>query len=212
MRPSLRSSTPTSPSHAGAPARSSTVSSRTRAWVPSAHACTIAMVPIMRLRARCPRCRSRSGTACWGSGGRRTRSRRATGSSTRIPRAPVWSTGCRDLRCGCGAMPSTRSVDGTSATSCTWRTWICVGGCDAAASASRTNRPARSSTSRARRRHGTRTACWSSTTAPRGDSPADASAAHASALLPFAAVYLVFRATLAIAEHAWRAVAPVRGG
>jgi len=32
------------------------------------------------------------------------------------------------------------------------------------------------------------------------------------ALLPFAAVYLVFRAMLAIAEHAWRALGPVRGG
>jgi N-acetylglucosaminyl-diphospho-decaprenol L-rhamnosyltransferase len=32
------------------------------------------------------------------------------------------------------------------------------------------------------------------------------------ALLPFAAVYLVFRAALAIAEHAWRASSPVRGG
>jgi N-acetylglucosaminyl-diphospho-decaprenol L-rhamnosyltransferase len=32
------------------------------------------------------------------------------------------------------------------------------------------------------------------------------------ALLPFAAVYLVFRATMAIGEHAWRALGPVRGG
>jgi N-acetylglucosaminyl-diphospho-decaprenol L-rhamnosyltransferase len=32
------------------------------------------------------------------------------------------------------------------------------------------------------------------------------------ALLPFAAVYLVFRATMALAEHAWRAVGPRRGG
>ena len=32
------------------------------------------------------------------------------------------------------------------------------------------------------------------------------------ALLPFAAVYLVFRAMLAIAEHAWRALGPVSGG
>jgi N-acetylglucosaminyl-diphospho-decaprenol L-rhamnosyltransferase len=32
------------------------------------------------------------------------------------------------------------------------------------------------------------------------------------ALLPFAAVYLVFRAMLALAEHAWRAWEPVRGG
>jgi N-acetylglucosaminyl-diphospho-decaprenol L-rhamnosyltransferase len=32
------------------------------------------------------------------------------------------------------------------------------------------------------------------------------------ALLPFAAVYLVFRAMLAIAEHAWRACGPRRGG
>jgi N-acetylglucosaminyl-diphospho-decaprenol L-rhamnosyltransferase len=32
------------------------------------------------------------------------------------------------------------------------------------------------------------------------------------ALLPFAAVYLAFRATLAIAAHAWRALEPGRGG
>ncbi len=31
-------------------------------------------------------------------------------------------------------------------------------------------------------------------------------------LLPFAAVYLVFRAMLAVSEHAWRAFRPVRGG
>jgi N-acetylglucosaminyl-diphospho-decaprenol L-rhamnosyltransferase len=32
------------------------------------------------------------------------------------------------------------------------------------------------------------------------------------ALLPFAAVYLVFRATMAIGEHAWRAFGPAPGG
>ena len=70
---------------------------------------------------------------------------------------PATWTGSPAPRCGCGEPPSTRSVDGTSATSCTWKTSTCAGGCGGPDGGSRTSRPARSCTSRGSAPTGTRT-------------------------------------------------------
>ena len=92
-----------------------------------------------------------------------------------VPRLGRLGLGRRDV--AAARRRSTRWAGGTSATSCTWRTPISAGGCDARAGTSRTNRRPSCTTCRARAPRSGRTACCSNTTGPRGGSRGDGSPA-----------------------------------
>ena len=105
-----------------------------------------------------PRRATRWVMRCSASCARRTASPAGTASSTWIPPGPVTWSGSRAPRCGSAVRHFSRSGDGTSTTSCTWRTSTSAGASGGSAGGWPTSPRAPSCTSRRSAPTGTRTA------------------------------------------------------